>query len=154
MNLPAPTEFHRKLLAFVGDWGGEEELHDDMRWAARGRLAGRSTVRAALEGLAVVADYEQSRNGRVVFRGHGLVTYDTERASYVLHWFGGTGGRILTLNGDFNGDVLTLAMAAPPNRFRLSCDVVEAGQLRSRLETSDDGKDWRLLFQGTYRRSH
>lgn len=154
MNLPAPTEFHRKLLNFVGDWGGEEELHDDTQWAVRGSLAGRSTVRVALDGLAVVADYEQSRNGRVTFRGHGLVTYDTEKASYVLHWFGRTGGRILTLNGDFSGEVLTLAMALPPNHFRLSCDLVDTGQLQSRLERSDDGENWRLLFQGTYRRSH
>lgn len=141
-------------MSFVGDWGGDEELHDDTGWAARGRLAGRSTVRVALEGLAVVADYEQSRDGRVVFRGHGLFTYDSDRASYVLHWFGGTGDRILTLSGDFHGEVLTLAMALPPKRFRLTCDLDDAGQLRSRVETSGDGEDWRLLFQGIYRRHH
>lgn len=154
MNLPAPTEHHRRLFCFAGEWDGEETLRDHSSPAAESRLLGRSTARVALEGLAVVADYEQVRDGCVVFRGHGLFTYDSEGAEYLLHWFDGAGGVLRTFSGDFLGDVLTVSHAGPVLQVRLSCDFGEPGHIRSRLEVSEDGRQWRAFSEGLYSRKH
>lgn len=116
------------------------------------RRKSRATANVALEGLAVLADYEQSLNGQVVFRGHGLLTYDSDGAVYLLHWFDHAGGGIRTFHGDFTGEVLTVSYFGHPCHVRLSCDFGEPGRLRSRLETSPDGITWGSVFQGEYTR--
>lgn len=152
MEIPEPTSHHRQLFRIAGDWGGDEEL---LVWPDEGavsRQTGRTRARVALEGLAVLADYEQVRDGQVVFRGHGLFTYDSEAAEYLLHWFDCAGGRLETFRGDFLGEVLTVSYSGPALHVRLTCDFAEPGHLRSRLETSTDGVNWRAVFRGTYMR--
>ena len=56
-----------------------------------GAATGRVRNRLALDGFAVVQDYEQERDGGIHFRGHGVFRWDPEERSYTLHWFDSLG---------------------------------------------------------------
>ena len=57
-------------------------------WDPKGGAAlGRITGRMALNGFALIFDYEQERNGVVTFTGHGVYTYDPKEDLYTLSWF-------------------------------------------------------------------
>ena len=53
------TEKHRKLEIMVGSWEGEEIIHPSPFSPEGGKAYGRSTNRLALDGLAVIHDYQQ-----------------------------------------------------------------------------------------------
>lgn len=74
---------------------------------------GRVRKRLALDGFAVVQDYEQERNGSVNYRGHGIFIYDAAQECYVLHWLDSLGMPPNEFRGGFEGDVLTLTGQMP-----------------------------------------
>lgn len=66
MEMPSPQEAHARLGILAGEWTGEEHMHPSP-WDPKGGTAlGRVHNRAALDGFAVVQDYEQERNGNLL----------------------------------------------------------------------------------------
>jgi hypothetical protein len=106
----------------------------------------------ALGGFALVSDYEQQRDGKTTFSGHGAYTYDPEQQIYTLYWLDSTGSRPEVFTGTFTGDVLTLGHAGPPMHVRLTWDLTMMGRLASKMEMSEDGVTWNTLFDAEYRR--
>jgi hypothetical protein len=55
MEMPKPTEEHRRLHAFLGEWEGEEKLSPSP-WGPGATALGRSTCRLDLDGFFVIQD--------------------------------------------------------------------------------------------------
>ena len=150
MEMPRPTPGHLLLEKLAGFWEGEETMHPS-QWDPKGGTAtGRNKQRLSLGGFALVTDYEQERDGVVTFTGHGVMTYDTKEACYVLHWFDCMGSPPEVFKGTFDGDVLTLAHGGPGMHARLTYDLSGEKRMTTRMEMSSDGEEWRTLFDGSY----
>jgi uncharacterized protein YodC (DUF2158 family) len=153
MSMPTPSDGHRQLSRLVGEWAGEETMHPS-QWDPTGGVAnGRNSNRLGLGGFAVLSDYEQERDGAITFTGHGVYTYSPESGQYTLHWFDCLGSPPEVFIGGFDGDVLTLAHGGPGMHARMTSDLSEDRLMKAKMEMSQDGTEWRVLFEATYRRS-
>lgn len=149
MEMPKPGEPHRQLQKLVGNWSGEEKLSPSP-WDPKGGTAiGRVNNRAALDGFAVIQDYEQERNGKISFRGHGIFSYDLNRKCHVLHWQDSMGFPVNEFTGGFQGDVLTLTNQGIQGHNRCTFDVSRGGY-SFKMEVSADGKQWVTFMEGKY----
>lgn len=150
MEMPTPTAQHRKLEKMAGDWTGPENVHPSA-WDAKGFSAtGHSRNRVALNGFALVHDYEQSRDGTVLFRGHGVFSYRPEDDRCLLHWFDTMGSNPNVYTGAFDGDVLTMTSNAHGGHTRCVFDLSEPNAYTFEMAMSQDGKTWQTLMDGRY----
>jgi hypothetical protein len=93
MEMPQPTDAHRRLARLAGRWVGDETMFPS-DWDPQGGVAeGRTTARVALGEFAVVSDYEQKKDGQTVFSGHAVWTVDPkdQENDCVLYWFDSIG---------------------------------------------------------------
>lgn len=111
-----------------------------------GTAIGRIDSRIALNGFALINDYEQERGGKVTFSGHGVFTYDPPADLYTLIWVDYMGAPPEVFKGKFEGEILQLAHGGPGMHVRLSYDLREADVLSTGMEMSPDGKDWNRFF--------
>ena len=152
MEMPRPGEAHRKLERLVGVWSGEETMFPSEWDPAGGTAEATSRARRALDGFAVLVDYEQRRAGQVTFSGHGVWTADAKSGEVVLYWFDSLGLGLETFRGGWEGDVLAVRSRNPMGHARLVYDLAEPGRMLNRMETSRDGEEWKPMFEGVYRR--
>lgn len=152
MDMPKPTDAHRRLVdAMAGSWRGEETMHPSP-WSPTGGVAeSRIDARAALDGFHVVSDYVQIRDGAETFRGHGVYGWDARRERYTMYWFDSMGfdpgGPSL---GRFDADVLTFESPNGKSRYVYT---FRDGGYDFRIESSRDGAAWETLLDSTYRRA-
>lgn len=153
MEMPKPTEGHFKLEKLAGTWEGKETMHPSQWDPQGGEAVGRHDTKLSLGGFAYVCDYEQERDGVITFTGHGIYTYDPKVDQYALHWFDCMGSPPEVFVGGFDGDVLTLAHGGPGMHSRYTCDLTSAGTMQTTMEMSQDGMEWKLLFEGVYKKT-
>ena len=152
MEMPKPTAGHKKIEILAGSWKGEERMHPS-EWDPKGGVAkAKIDSRIGLDGFYVIGDYEQSRDGKVTFRGHSITGYQADSGEVVMHWFDSMGMGVDVFRGKFAGDVLTLQAENPMGKHRLTYDFKEKGTIRSKMEMSKDGKTWKAMFDGVYHR--
>jgi hypothetical protein len=150
MEMPKPGRGHVKLESFAGNWSGEEKMYPS-QWDPKGGVAqGTMNSKVACDGFYVVGDYEQKRDGVVTYRGHSVTGYDPNTQEVVMHWFDSIGMGAEEFRGKFQGDTLTLLSKGPMGHNRLTYDLREKGTLRSKMEMSQDGKQWSAMFDGVY----
>lgn len=150
MEMPKPGPNHKKLELLAGTWSGEEKMHPSP-WDPKGGVASVSIVnRVACDGFYVVGDYEQRRSGAVTFRGHSVYGFDAKSQEVVLHWFDSMGMGDDVFRGKFQGQTLTLECKNAMGHHRLVYDFGEKGTLRSKMESTQDGKKWSAMFDGVY----
>jgi len=148
--MPKPTPGHMRLEAFVGAWSGEEEMYPS-QWDPKGGVAEATLTNVvACDGFWVTGDYEQRRGGEVTFRGHSVMGYEPKSDEVLMYWFDSMGMGMEVFRGTFDGDRLTLTSKGPMGFNRMGYDFNEKGTLRSRMEMSQDGKQWKTLFEGVY----
>jgi hypothetical protein len=148
MEMPQPSEGHRKLHTMAGRWEGEETMYPS-RWDPKGGTAiGRINSRIALNGFVVINDYEQERDGHITFEGHGIYTYDPKAESYTLVWVDSMGAPPEIFKGNFEGDILTVAHGGPGMHVRVTYDMSQPNCLVRSMEISQDGKDWKRFLDG------
>ena len=153
MDMPKPSPGHLLLEKLAGFWEGEETMHPS-QWDPKGGVAiGRNKHVVALGGFALFADYEQERDGAITFSGHGVYTYDPKEDRFTLHWFDSLGSPPEVFVGRFEGDILTLSHGGPGMHARMTYDLSHPGTMRGKMEMAKDGKDWKVLFEATYRRA-
>src|SRR5262245_33795282 len=152
MEMPKPNEAHKQMSRLAGTWIGEEIMHPSQWDPAGGTATGRIENRIGLDGFALIWDYEQRRGEVVTFRGHSVWTFDARAGEYALYWFDSMGMPPDVFRGKLDGDKLTLVSHGPMGYFRLTYHLVGEGQLRNRMEVSQDGQQWATLFEGSYTR--
>src|SRR3989442_10238916 len=69
IQVPKLTQAHEKLKTLVGTWRGTETIHPSPFDKKGGQATGIVNNRLAIDGFAVIQDYEQQRDGRTNFRG-------------------------------------------------------------------------------------
>jgi hypothetical protein len=137
----------------AGNWQGEEKMHPSP-WEPKGGTAvARLKSRLDLSGFALITDYEQERGGVITFTGHSVMTYNAKDDLYSLHWFDCMGSLPEVFTGRFRGDVLVVEHGGPGMHARLTYDLSNPRQMRSKMEMSQDGVHWNTLFEGSYTRS-
>jgi hypothetical protein len=152
MEMPTPSNGHRRLKKIAGQWEGEEKMYPSP-WDPKGGSAiGRIKSRIALNGFALINDYEQERDGRISFSGHGVFTYDPKADAYTLVWVDCMGAPPEIFKGQFEGDVLKLAHGGPGMHVRLTYDVGESDVLSTSMEMSQDGNAWNRFFDARLKR--
>ena len=94
------------------------------QWDSKGGVAtGRKKHEISIGGFALIADYEQERDGVITFTGHGVYTYEPKADCNTLHWFDCMGSPPEVFVGGFDGDMLTLAHGGPGMHVRMTSDL-------------------------------
>lgn len=152
MDMPKPGPEHARLAALVGSWEGEEQLQPSP-WGPGGTATGRGVYRSVTDGMAIVQDYEEEKDGAIVFRGHGVFTIDPANGDVLWWWFDSMGfppdG---PARGRWDGDTLILNKSTPRGdgryRYRLNGDRYEFS-IENRFPEQED---FCLFMQGSYER--
>lgn len=152
MNMPQPGDGHRRLELLTGTWRGKETMHPS-DWDPQGGTAeGVNTSRVALGGFAVINDYEQTKEGKTTYEGHGIYTYDANEDRYTLYWLDSIGSPPEIFTGNFEGNVLTMVSRGERMQARLTYDMTNPDRMVSAMDMSADGKEWKRLFDAVYER--
>lgn len=152
MQMPALTAAHRQLERLVGNWRGEERIHPSP-FSEGGVAHARVRNVRALDGFAVVQDYEQTRDVPgmpATFRGHGVFRVDAASHQYVMHWFDTFGQTPAEFRGALEGDVLRVTQATDQGQVRATWDLGTPDRYKYTMEVSPDGEHWALFMDGTY----
>jgi hypothetical protein len=154
MHMPQLTEQHNKLKAFVGEWTGQDIIHP-APWNPQGATAkSRVSSKLMLDGFFLVSEYTQERDGKVTYRGHGVYGYDAMQKKYTLHWFDSMGiDPGPPALGDWNGDTVVFTHQHVMGHGRMTYDFSKKDALSFKLEKSQDGKNWTLFIEATYKRT-
>lgn len=148
MEMPKPGPAHQQLAKLAGHWTGSETLHPSPWDPQGGPATGKVTNRVALDGFAVVQDYEQVRGGAVSFRGHGVFFVDGE-GKPALHWWDTMGGCFSAFTGQWQGDTLVMTSSSPMGWFRCRFGIAGA-RYTFAMDASQDGKQWMETMNGSY----
>lgn len=153
MQMPKPTDQHRKLEAFVGQWRGDETLHPSPWMPEERKAIGRFSARMGVDGMFLVTDYEEERDGEVFFRGHGVYGWDAGEERYTMYWFDSMGASPRRTLGVWEGDTLTFENEGPDGRARYVYEFGGPDSYSFRILASKDGAEWSTFMEGTYRRA-
>ncbi len=147
---PQPTEHHRWLQRFAGNWVGEERLAPPPVGPG-GTAIGRLNIRVELDGFFVVEDYLEERNGRTVFKGHGVFGWDGEQKSYTLYWVDCMGSVPSSpARGKREGDTI-LFEAGKHSRYMYKFSGENS--MYFKVENSqDDSRTWVTFLEANYQR--
>jgi hypothetical protein len=152
MEMPVPGAAQEALAILEGTWIGEEKIHSSPIVPGGATAVGHVVNRRALDGFAVIQDYEQETAGKVNFRGHGVFRWDAERSQYVLHWFDSFGFPPSDYSGELTDGVLRLTASTPQGFARATFDFSHAGHYHYALEVSPNGENWFPSMEGRYDR--
>jgi hypothetical protein len=154
MQMPVPTEEHKRLAQLAGNWTGEEITHPTPWDPNKSRAVGRIRARIDLGGFFLITDNEHEKDGQVVFRGHGVYGYDPRGKCYTMHWFDSSGTEHgAPALGSWDGNTLTLQHETGHLGTTRYVYQVSDAELSLRIEHSPDGRNWTLFLEGRYRRN-
>ncbi len=147
----AGPEITKLAELMVGTWRGEEKLYPSEWDPVGGPAFATWTVRSDLDGFAVIVDYVEERDGKVVYRGHGIHAWDGGGSTFVNYWFDNVGiaqqkptrgileGNRYSYVSD-EGTRMTYAWANDSMSFTIE-------------KSADNGVTWKPMHEGRYTRS-
>lgn len=151
MPMPKPNEHHARFAPLAGTWTGEERMLPS-RWTPEGAVASAHIVNhPSASGFVFAQDYEQRRDGEVVFSGHGVWWIDQATSEVRMTWWDSMGMAPNEFRGGWEGDRLVVRSESPMGHTRASWTLTESGYTHT-METSQDGQTWSLLMEGSYTR--
>ena len=122
---PVPSDEHRRLHAFAGEWSGEETVFPS-RWVAGGQATARVVARLDLNGFYLIQDTKQFRDGKESFATHGVFTYDREDRLYKLFWHDSLGYFAPSpASGGWKANALTLVRGSLRGNARHVYEIVD-----------------------------
>lgn len=154
MEMPKPTPNHQKLAALVGSWKGDETMHPSPWDAAGGNAKAFVDARFDLDGMFVISDYRQERDGRVTYRGHGVFGWDAKQGVYTMYWFDSMGSDPGgPARGKWEGSTLIFEMQNPMGYSRYEYRFEADGGYAFEIAMSQDGKSWRPWLESHWARA-
>jgi Protein of unknown function (DUF1579) len=153
MEMPKPGDAHKRLAALIGEWSGPETLSPSPWDPAGGTAIG--TVRNVwiADGFGVAQTYEQKRDGKVNFLGHGVFSYDPSTGEYAMRWWDSMGGNGSEYRGTFDGNTLVLgAPMAQGGHARTSWEITGPNSHTFLMQISQDGENWMTSMEGRYKK--
>jgi hypothetical protein len=144
MEMPKPSEQHRKLAALAGAWSGVEKLYPSP-WDQGGDATSRAEGRVAADGFWVETDYEQSRDGKVNYRAHGVFGWDPKAERYLMYWFDSMGSVPSPALGTWEGDTLTFELGASRYVYKFGAP----GRYDFAIHTAQGG-DWKPMMESVF----
>jgi hypothetical protein len=154
MKLPKPTKEHEALDRLAGTWEGDETWSPS-KLAPKGATGqGKFDFRRDVDGFFLIADYDETVDGKPGIRGHGVVGWDGKKETYTLHWFDNFGSPPSAPGtGDWDGDTLAFENGTGDHRGRTTFALEGDDAMRFGIEMSEDGgKSWNPTIDGRYRR--
>lgn len=152
MEMPRPSDHHKKLAAFSGNWAGEETLHP-MPWSPEAvRVTSQSRNRLDLDGFFLLIDHEQTRDGRISYRGHGVFGYDPRLQKFTMHWFDVMGSDPgAPALGTWEGNTLRFQHSHHMGHSRYTYHFENDRKYTLKIELSQDGTNWMPFLSGEYK---
>ena len=153
-EMPKPTEDHKRLHAMAGTWKSDETLYPSP-WDPNQRKAqGRAECRIALDGLVVVTDYEQLKDGKAGYRGHGVFGFDAQKRQPYMQWADNMMPiAAATVWGSWEANVLTFEMSGPQGMNRYVYAFEKDGSYTFSIQWSKDGGSWQKFMDGRFARA-
>jgi hypothetical protein len=112
------------------------------------------TARLSVDGFFLVQDYEEEKDGRVVFRGHGVIGYDTGTKSYLWYWFDSMGTAPSgPSTGKWEGDSLVFLSQEVGRLSRYTYRFEGPSRYSFKIEGSRDGASWMPFIEASYART-
>ena len=154
MEMPkVSSEMTRLTELFVGTWRGEETLHPSEWDPVGGPARGTWTVRTGADGFVLLVDYDEERDGKVVYRGHGVHGWDNFAGGFFAYWFDNMGPMPKAgVPARLEGDRYTYTEASPMGHSRFTYAWADGG-FSFAIERSKDGATWAPMHEGKYRRA-
>jgi hypothetical protein len=154
MAMPVPNDHHKKLHRLAGSWVGEEKIRES-HFSPAGTAIGRYTCRVDLDGFFVVQDYEQTRDGKISYRGHGIFGWDAHKKTSTWYWVDSLGDvPHAPSRGHWKGDTVVFeSEAVDRRRGRYTYAFLGDDAYDFKIENShDNGKTWHTFMEASYRR--
>lgn len=146
------SEMARLTELFAGTWRGDETLHPSESNPRGGVAEGVWVVRASADGFCLLVDYDESQDGRSVYKGHGVHAYDAEGACFYAYWFDNVGGLSRAGNrARFEHDRYTYEMPSSRGTSRFTY-AWKDGVFTFSIERKSDDATFVPMHEGTYRR--
>lgn len=152
MEMPKPTRDHERLHQLVGEWTGDEVLHPSPFSPEKRTAVGRFSSRMAVDGMFLLSDYEEERDGEIVFRGHCVYGFDPNSGKYTMFWFDSMGLSPSETFGEWDGDTLTYESRGEHGSARYVYQVEGPDAFAFTIFNSADGDTWVPLMEGRYTR--
>ena len=154
MQMPEPTEHHQRLRRFVGSWRGREKMHPSPWDPNPSEADSELEARLDLDGLVLITNYRQLKDGATTFRGHGVYGYDPKLERYTMYWFDTgsyhPGGAVL---GRWEGDVLTYERTNERGTSRYIYTLGDDDHYDFAIEMSEDGRSFQRWMDSTWTRA-
>ena len=153
MEMPkVASEMIRLTELFAGTWQGEETLHPSEWDPVGGPARGTWTVRAGVDGFCLLVDYDEERDGKVVYRGHGVHGWDNFEGGFFAFWFDNIGSMPkAAVRATLDGDRYTYTEVTPMGHSRFTYAWAD-GVFSFTIDRSKDGATWAPMHEGRYRR--
>jgi hypothetical protein len=152
MDMPRPGAEHQRLFSRLhGHWSGAEQLAPSP-WGEGGAATGRTHCRIGLDGMALIQEYEEEKDGRASFHGHGIFLIEPGTGDVLWWWFDSMGFPPEPARGRWDGETLLFEKKTPRGEARYR---YEFGPDRYRfvIENRFPGQsDFTEFMRGDYRR--
>jgi hypothetical protein len=149
-DMPSPGPEHARLAQLEGTWEGDEDLAPSPRGPG-GRAWGRIVMTREVDGFFLLQDYLEELDGRVVFRGHGVVGWDPMARAYSWYWVDSTGVPGVPMSGRWEGEALTFTRDGPQGGLRCTWRIA-GRRLSFEAQAQSPGQGWVRMMAGTYER--
>ena len=103
----------------------------------------------------MVQDYVEVKDGRTVFRGHGIYGWDAAQQTYTWYWCDSMGQvPAQPSRGRWQGDTLVFESSSPQAQGRYTYRFEGEAIYHFKLENSfDGGATWLTFMEGTYKKT-
>lgn len=141
---PCSSAAHRQFDFWVGDWEVQ---------TPKGTAAGENKVEKILEGCALRESWTAADGSH----GSSLSSYDSGAGRWTQTFVDDL-GMVLVLDGEFRDGKMVLSGRRSASRGssflnRITWQKLDGDRIRQRWEqSSDEGRNWTLLFEGIYSR--
>lgn len=154
MEMPRPGSEHERLFSRLqGDWSGPEWLAPSP-WGEGGAATGRTRCHVALDGLALIQEYEEEKDGGICFRGHGIFLIEPGSGDVLWWWFDSMGFPPDPARGRWEGETLLFEKKTPRGEARYRYEFSGNDAYRFTIENRFPGQaDFSEFMHGDYRRA-